>query len=111
MTTLLITNLNDLSKSLNEAIIKNEPNIFIQQSSFSQFALVLICNEDLSFTTNQIKKGMMESSSIEASFHLIAAFKKSCAYEITRLNQKLSHFEKLSRFKSSPKRILASSKY
>ncbi|MEY4930139.1 MAG: hypothetical protein RI909_863 [Bacteroidota bacterium] len=105
MTTLLISNLTDLSKSLNEAIIKNEPNLFIQQLTFSQFALVLVSNEDLSLTTYQIKKGMTENSSIEESFHLVAPFKKLCSYEINRLNQKLSHFEKFSRFKVLPKRV------
>ncbi len=101
MTTLLIISLTDLHESLNDAMVKNEPSIFIKKLIHSQFCLVLINNENLNFTSGQIKKIMTGRSAIEPSFQLVESFRKSCSDEICRLTEKLGYFEKFSHFKTS----------
>ncbi len=106
MTALLIISLTDLYKGLNEAIIQNEPKIFIQQLTRSHFVLVLINNENLGFTASQIKKVMLERACSEISFQLLDSFRKSYSLEISRLTDKLGHFEKHTRYKTSFRKFM-----
>ena len=101
MTALLLISLNDLYKSVNEAMTENEPRIFLRKLNRSQFALVLINSENLNFTTRQIKQTMLSHSCSEISFQLLHSFRKACLVEIGILTEKLGYFERSSPFQTS----------
>jgi len=94
MTEMLIHGLTNLHMSLNEAIEKKEADIYIKKLMRTQFALVLVNNENLYFTSYQIKKHLLEKPASEINFQLIDSFRKICNDEIYNLTKKLDRFKK-----------------
>lgn len=96
MTGLLINNLTDLYHGLNEAIVKNEPKIYVQRLNQSHFVLILINNQNLISLTQEIRNILVVRPSDGIDFQILNSFRKSCMQEIDMLTKKLSSLEKFS---------------